>query len=304
MRHPAAAAAAFTGSLRGGRALFDAASARPTPIPFYAEMGSVNPIFILPGALRERGEAIAAGYIQSLNLGVGQFCTNPGLVFGLDSEPLSAFVENTAAKAAEIAPATMLHAGIHGAYVSGVEAISAKEKLRLAGQSGTPALPARAEAACYVFETDADGLRAHPELYEEVFGPVSTVVKCPSPADFEEFAEKLDGSLTASLHGTEEDLRTHRRLVEILERKAGRLIFNGYPTGIEVCHAMHHGGPYPATCHSYFTSIGTRCIDRFVRPVCYQSWPQSMLPEELRDDNPRGILRLVDGERTRGAVGG
>ncbi|MCB1228888.1 MAG: aldehyde dehydrogenase (NADP(+)) [Verrucomicrobiae bacterium] len=304
VQHPETTAAAFTGSLRGGRALYDAANARPAPIPFYAEMGSVNPIFVLPGALKERGEAISAGYIQSLTLGVGQFCTNPGLVLGLESDELSAFVEGAASGAKGAAPATMLHAGIHHAFVEGVNAMQHRSGLTLVGESGTPADPAKSEAACYVFETDADGLRNNPELFEEVFGPVSTVVKCPSPSDLEEFAAQLDGSLTASIHGTEEDLATYRGLIDILEKKVGRLIFNGFPTGIEVCHAMHHGGPYPATAHSYFTSIGTRCIQRFVRPLCFQGWPQSQLPEELRDDNPRGILRLVDGEYTRDAITG
>lgn len=302
VQHPEAAAAAFTGSLRGGRALYDAAGGRRVPIPFYAEMGSVNPIFVLPGALKERGPAVASGYIQSLTLGVGQFCTNPGLVFGLESAEWSQFVEQAAEGARNAAPATMLHAGIHHAFVTGVREMQERSGLRLAAQSSRPADSARAEAACHVFETDAEGLRRNPELYEEVFGPVSTVVGCASPEELEEFAAQLEGSLTATLHGTEEDLARHRGLVDILEKKVGRLIFNGYPTGIEVCHAMHHGGPYPAASHSHFTSIGTRCIYRFVRPVCFQGWPQDQLPEELRDANPRGILRLQEGVLTRDPV--
>lgn len=302
VQHPETTAAAFTGSLRGGRALFDAANARPVPIPFYAEMGSVNPIFVLPGALKERGGDIATGYIQSLTLGVGQFCTNPGLVFGLDSEEMNSFVSGAAESAKAAAPATMLHAGIHHAFTEGVNAMQHRSGLTLVGQSSTQAVEAKSEAACFVFETDADGLRNNPELYEEIFGPVSTVVKCPEGSDLEEFASQMEGSLTASIHGTEEDLANHRGLIDILEKKVGRLIFNGFPTGIEVCHAMHHGGPYPATAHSYFTSIGTRCIDRFVRPLCFQGWPQSQLPEELQDTNPRGILRLVEGEYTKDPV--
>ncbi|MBL9153809.1 MAG: aldehyde dehydrogenase (NADP(+)) [Verrucomicrobiales bacterium] len=302
VQHPETTAAAFTGSLRGGRALYDAAAARRVPIPFYAEMGSVNPIFVLPGALKERGSAVAAGYIQSLTLGVGQFCTNPGLAFGLGSAEWDQFVTQAAEGAKNAAPATMLHAGIHHAFVTGVRELQERSGLRLAAQSSQPADAAKSEAACHVFETDADGLRQNPELYEEIFGPVSTVVKCAAPAELEEFASQLDGSLTASLHGTEEDLATYRGLIDILEKKVGRLIFNGFPTGIEVCHAMHHGGPYPASSHSFFTSIGTRCIERFVRPVCFQGWPQSQLPEELRDDNPRGILRLQEGVLTRDPV--
>ena len=302
VRHPKTVAVAFTGSLSGGRALMDAAAARPAPIPFYAEMGSVNPIFLLPGALEARAEEIAAGYIQSLTLGVGQFCTNPGLVLGIDGAGMSRLVDAAAAAARKIPPATMLHAGIHYAFQEGVRAMQHMSGLRLAGQSGAPADEAKSEAACHVFETDADGLRNNPELFEEVFGPVSTVVRCGSPADLEEFAAQMEGSLTASIHGTEADLAGHRGLIDILERKVGRLIFNGYPTGIEVCHSMHHGGPFPASGHSHFTSIGTRCIFRFVRPLCYQNWPQSQLPDELKDENPLRILRLINGERTKAPV--
>lgn len=301
VRHPKTTAAAFTGSLKGGRALFDAASARPVPIPFYAEMGSVNPVFLLPGALRERAEGIASGFVQSLTLGVGQFCTNPGLVFGLDSGELSGFVDSVKSKAAAVPPATMLHAGIHQAYVSGVDSIQGMDGLALVTKA-EGADPAKNQAAAHVFTTDAVGLRSNPALYEEVFGPVSTIVNCRTPEEMEEFAAKLEGSLTATLHGTEEDLEAYRGLVELLETKVGRLIFNGYPTGIEVCHAMHHGGPYPAATHSHFTSIGSRCILRFVRPLCYQGWPQSALPPELQNANPLGIMRLVDGVATREPV--
>ena len=297
--HPEIKAAAFTGSLGGGRALFDVANARPQPIPFYAEMGSVNPIFILPEALAERGNEIAQGYVASLTTGVGQFCTNPGLVFGMESDALSDFTKTAGVAAGEWQPATMLHAGIHHAFEAGVEKMESMPELKLVGESFVKPDPDRSEAACHVFETNADGLRAHPELYDEVFGPVSTVVNCQSTADLEHFANQLDGSLTASIHGTEADLAAHRNLVTILEKKIGRLIFNGYPVGLEVNDSIHHGGPYPATCHSHFTSIGTRCINRFIRPVCYQNWPDPQLPDELKNANPLGIWRLVDGEWTQ-----
>ncbi len=299
VNHPATTAVAFTGSLRGGRALFDAACARPHPIPCYAEMGSVNPVFVLPGALAERGGPIAEGYIQSLNLGVGQFCTNPGLVFGLESAELTEFVGAASQKAAAVAPASMLHAGIHESYDRGVQEIRTLSGVNLAGASSDAPDPTKSQAACYVFETDSTSLKTHPGLFEEVFGPASTVVKCQSPQELEEFARQLEGSLTASVHGTAEDLAAHETLIKILEEKVGRLVFNGYPTGIEVCPSMHHGGPYPATTHSHFTSIGTRCIYRFVRPVCYQDSPQETLPEELRDRNSREICRLVDNVVTR-----
>lgn len=299
VEHPGIAAAAFTGSLAGGRALFDIANARPQPIPFYAEMGSINPVFLLPGALQARAEGIAQGFVAALTAGVGQFCTNPGLVLGLESEEWTRFRSLASEKVAGYAPATMLHPGIHGAYSAGIADRLARAGLELVGQSGDPASAERGEAAAYLFATTQEGLLADPTLFEELFGPVSTLVSCSDPGDFIEVAERLEGSLSATLHGTEEDLLNHRELIEVLRRKVGRLIFNGYPVGLEICHSIHHGGPYPATTHSHFTSIGTRAMHRFVRPVCYQDWPDALLPMELQNANPRGILRILDGERTR-----
>ncbi len=302
VKHPAICAGAFTGSLAGGRALFDVANNRPDPIPFYAELGSVNPIFVLPGALAERADQIAEGFVAALTTGVGQFCTSPGLVFGLGSKGLENFSKAAVEKVSEYIPQTMLHAGIHHAFVSGVDSLKNCNELELTGESAQRPLPEKAEAGCYLFQTDAAGLETNPALYEEIFGPVSTVVECGSPDELEKFAEQLDGSLSASVHGTEEDLKNYARLITILERKTGRLVFNGYPVGLEVCHSMHHGGPFPATCHSHFTSVGTRCINRFVRPVCYQDWPQSALPVELQDTNPAEIWRIVDGEQRNDRV--
>lgn len=293
VQHPLTRAVAFTGSLAGGRALHDLAARRPRPIPVYAEMGSVNPVFLLPGALAERAAGIASGYVQSVTLGVGQFCTNPALVFGLEGGPFSEFVEGAAAAAGEVAPASMLHAGIHRTYVDGVEARRGVDGLEPAGQSAKAASESASEAACQLFVADADMVRIRPELFfEELFGPTSTMVRCTDPAEFEEFARRLDGSLTATIHGTEADLEAHAGLIRILETKVGRLIFNGFPTGIEVCDAMHHGGPYPAATHPFFTSIGSRGIYRFVRPLCYQGWPDGKLPPELQDGNPLGLQRL------------
>ena len=302
VNHPAIQAVAFTGSLLGGRALADAAAARPVPIPVYAEMGSVNPVFVLPGALAERGDQIAEGFVQSLTLGVGQFCTNPGLVFGVESEALNSFVGEVATHTEASAPATMLHPGIHQAFEKGTAALGELSGMDLAARASTPGDAARSEATPTVYRTTSDEIRGQDALYEEVFGPVSTVVSCKNPDEFEEFASKLTGSLTATLHGTEEDLQNHAGLIAALEERVGRLIFNGFPTGIEVCDAMHHGGPYPAATHSYFTSIGTRAIDRFVRPVCYQGWPDAQLPTELQNANPQGIMRMIDGKRSSDAV--
>lgn len=302
VEHPGIFAAAFTGSLAGGRALYDAACRRPVPIPFYAEMGSVNPVFVLPGALEERAEAIADGFVAALVQGVGQFCTNPGLVLGYETDDWRRFSDLVAERVAATRPATMLHAGIHSAFLAGLEERGKSESLQLLGKTSADADPARLEAAPHIFWTTQQGLMDDPTLFDELFGPVSIFAGCGVPEDFAAVVEKLDGSLSATIHGTEADLAEHRDLVEALQRKAGRLIFNGFPVGLEVCHSIHHGGPYPATSLSRYTSVGTRAIERFVRPVCYQDWPDGQLPMELQDKNPRGVMRLVDGTRTREGI--
>lgn len=303
VQHPKLTAAAFTGSLAGGRALFNVANNRPIPIPFYAEMGSVNPVFVLPGAIKKGVNHVSAGFVGALTQGVGQFCTNPGIVAGVESEEWNNFATDVAERVSGFSPATMLHPGIHHAYTTGIDSRNEIEEIELIGKSGVDPDPEKNEAAAYVYRTSFDGMSSNPELYEELFGPVSTLVGCAGLDDFVAMAERLDGSLSATIHGTEQDLIDYRPLVKVLQRKAGRLIFNGYPVGLEVCHSIHHGGPYPATCHSYFTSVGTRCIERFVRPVCYQDWPNSQLPLALQNANPRGVWRMVDGERTRESIG-
>jgi alpha-ketoglutaric semialdehyde dehydrogenase len=299
-KHSLTAAVAFTGSLRGGRALFDACTSRPRPIPFYGELGSVNPVFLLPGALRERAPAMAEAYVTSLTMGVGQFCTNPGLVFGLKSAEFGAFMDKTAELVKAFPPATMLHGGISSSFDSGVERISKVPGMRVAAKSATASNPRASQAAATVFITDQKTFSTHDVLREEVFGPTSVVTYCETKAELEQLADTFDGQLTASIHGTVEDLKEHARLVRILERKAGRIIFNGYGTGIEVCPSMHHGGHYPAATHSFFTSIGTAAIYRFVRPVCYQGFPDECLPEPLQNKNANGAWRMVDGAMTNG----
>jgi alpha-ketoglutaric semialdehyde dehydrogenase len=297
--HPITRAVAFTGSLKGGRALFDAACQRPEPIPVYAEMGSVNPVFLLPGALRQRGEKIAEAYIQSVNMGVGQFCTNPAMVLGLKGPELAAFTNTAGKLAAAVAPASMLHRGISEAYEAGTAVWHTIDGLTMAGRSGADPDHQRSEAACRIFTAPLAVVEANEELQREVFGPCSIVAECADLESLLAFASKLEGQLTAALHGTEEDLREFAPLVRLLERKVGRIIFNGFGTGIEPCPSMHHGGPYPAASHSHFTSIGTGSILRFVRPVCYQGFPDSELPPELQNANPTGAMRLVDGVLTR-----
>ena len=281
VRHPGVCAVAFTGSLKGGRALFDIACSRPNPIPFYAEMGSSNPVFLLPGALAERSDKIAEGYVQSVTMGVGQFCTNPAIVLGLESESLESFVSCASEAASNYAPQTMLHPGIHAAYQSGCKRLGETEGVTQVGVSESAADNAANQAACAIYSADFSVLDASEEL-EEVFGPSSTVYKCQSRDQMIKFASELDGHLTATIHGTEQDLIDHADLVNILQHKVGRIVFNGFPTGIDVCNAMHHGGPYPAATHSFYTSIGHHSIYRFAKPVCFQGFPDSMLPEALR----------------------
>ena len=301
VRQPATAAVGFTGSHRAGRAIFDAACSRPEPIPVYAEMGSVNPVFVLPGALRERSEEICRGLVQSVCLGVGQFCTNPGLVFGLRSEGFRAFATATGQRILREPAGVMLHRGIRESYGRGLQAIAGLSGVRL---TGTVAVEQGAEtlAGGAVLLTDDETFLKNPVLSEEIFGPSTVLVECSSAERMQQIVETMRGNLTATIQGTEQDLSEHRELIRLLEKKVGRIVFNGYPTGVEVCSAMHHGGPYPATTDGKFTSVGTAAIYRFARPVCYQNFPQEMLPDELKDGNPRGIWRQVDGKLTKEPV--
>jgi len=274
VRHPKIAAGAFTGSLRAGRALFDAAARRPVPIPFFAEMGSVNPVFLLKGALAERGDAIADGLSQSVNLGVGQFCTCPGLVAEVESPALERFTAQLRDRFLRGAPGVMLTSAIAHSYRKAIERIESIPGVSTS--SGTRTGPV-------LFDAGAATVLEHEELRREVFGPATVLVRCRSGAEMLDLARHLEGSLTATIHGTVEDLRENRPLVSLLTRKAGRLVFNGYPTGVEVCAAMQHGGPYPATTDPRFTSVGTAAIQRFCRPVCFQDCPPEFLPAELQE---------------------
>lgn len=302
VKHPLTRAVAFTGSLRGGKALWEIANARPEPIPVYAELGSANPVFILPQALEQRSEQIAQGYVQSTNLGVGQFCTNPGLLLGLKGEPFTKFTTAVAAAAQATAPQTMLHAGIRDAYVQGTDAIAKTPGVTLVAKSAQAADPHLTQAACVMFKTDVKTFEAQPVLHREVFGPTSLIVEADTAVELETIAHHLEGHLTATIHATDDDLKNHASLVRILERKVGRIVINGFPTGVEVAHAMHHGGPYPASLDGHWTSIGSASIYRFVRPVCYQGFPDASLPAELQNGNPRKIWRKLDGEMSKDAV--
>ena len=306
VRHPLTRAVGFTGSLRGGRALMDAAAGRPEPIPVYAEMGSINPVFVLPGALAERGRQIAEGLKASVTLGTGQFCTSPGLVVGLEGDETRRFIDDATALFADSPQGAMLYGGIRDAYRDKVRQFAGVPGVTVA--AGSPdgngnGAGAGFTAGAALLTADARTFLDHPVLAEEVFGPSTLVVTGRSREELIEVARGLHGHLTATVHGTPADLHEFRDLVAILERKVGRLVFNGFPTGIEPCPAVHHGGPYPATSDAgRSTSIGTAAVERFTRPLCYQNWPQDALPPELRDDNPRGIWRMIDGELTKEPV--
>lgn len=289
VRHPAIKAVGFTGSRRGGLALMETASKRPEPIPVYAEMGSINPVFILPEAMRTRGAEIAAGLHASVTLGVGQFCTNPGLVITEFGAAVPAFVDELHARMSATPAETMLTAGICNAYRGGIA--------RLAGVRGVEqrvSVPAGGEAAAgaALFFTDAETFLRERDLMDEVFGP-STVIVESSREKLLDVARALEGQLTVTIHATDAELASYRDLVAILETRAGRLVFNGFPTGVEVSNAIVHGGPFPATSDGRSTSVGTRAIERFTRAVCYQDFPDAALPPELQEANPLSIRRVV-----------
>jgi NADP-dependent aldehyde dehydrogenase len=257
-------------------------------------MGSINPVFLLSNVLQQKAEELAAGMHGSVTLGVGQFCTNPGLAFVESGAAAAAFSKKLETLMGSTPPGTMLTADLCSAYRAGVEKFSRAAGVRRAASVDAGAGKAQAGAALFV--TDAAAFLGNHSLMEEVFGPSTLVVECASREQMLAAARRLEGQLTATIHGTPEDLAANGELVELLTQKAGRLVFNGFPTGVEVCHAMTHGGPYPATSDGRSTSVGTRAIERFARPVCYQNFPDAALPDELKEANPLGIWRLVDGK--------
>ena len=299
VRHPFTRAVGFTGSRAAGRALFDAAASRPDPIPVFAEMSSLNPIFILPGALKERAAQIAEGLKGSVTLGVGQFCTKPGLVFGLRDDRWEQFQTMLAGAVEGVAPTTMLHAGIYESYRAGLARATTTKGVKVLARSKAPADPAKTQGEAVVACVDAAEFAREPDLVEEVFGPFSLLISAGTMPELMGIASNLDGQLTATVHGTPADLENARPLLRLLERKAGRLIINGFPTGVEVCPSMNHGGPYPATTDVRFSSVGTAALQRFVRPICYQDFPAAQLPAALQEGNPLGIWRTVEGKLTR-----
>lgn len=292
VKHPSIKAIGFTGSYKGGKAIFDTAVARPEPIPVYAEMGSVNPVFVLPRIIQEKSQSIAQNFVASVTLGVGQFCTNPGMLLLEKNQAFIAELEN---QIQEANGGVMLTSGIKDAYRKGVE--KSENISKVIGKGKTPTGFTAVEPV--LFHADIETLIANPHLSEEIFGPTSIVVEGNSKDELLAVAKSLSGHLTATVFGTEADLNEYQDLLEILQQKVGRLIINGFPTGVEVCHAMVHGGPFPSTTDSRSTSVGTGSITRFTRPVCFQNFPDSLLPDELKSDNPLNIWRLTDGQTVK-----
>jgi len=297
VKHPAVKAVGLTGSFTAGKALFDAAVNREVPIPVYAEMGSTNPVFILPEAMRERGEKIAAGFSGSVTLGVGQFCTNPGILIHENIAGAKEFTKHLEEEFKKTSGGVMLTETIFKAYKNGLAHHAKVEGIEVLATGKDLNQPLAAQPI--LFKTTGSTFGEDAELAEEIFGPTSLVVETTSKEEMLSIARNLSGHLTATVHGTDNDLTAYKELFDILEQKVGRIVINGFPTGVEVCHAMVHGGPYPATTDGRSTSVGTAAIHRFTRPVCYQGLPSELLPAELKNENPLNVWRLVNGQRTQ-----
>jgi 2,5-dioxopentanoate dehydrogenase len=297
LQHHKVKAVGFTGSINGGRALYNLAAQRDEPIPVFAEMGSINPVVILPEALSERGEDLARTYAGSITLGTGQFCTNPGLILGIKGDSLNSFIEKLSEEIIQIEPTCMLHPNIIGAYEMNKQKILSQKGLHIVADYETEVKSNYARQSV----TTIEGVTflENTTLHQEVFGPFSIVVQCEDTNQLEEIVSKLEGQLTGTIIASNNELIQYSKVIEALQYRVGRIIFNGVPTGVEVCSAMVHGGPYPASTDSRFTAVGINSIKRWVRPFSFQDWPDNLLPNELKDENPLGISRLINGEQTK-----
>ena len=294
VKHEHTKAVGFTGSLAGGKQLFDWGNQRKEPIPVFAEMGSVNPVFLLPEKMKTSSEEIAKLYAASISLGVGQFCTNPGIIIGIDNDDLKKFTNTLAAEIKKIAPAPMLNAGIYKNYVEkrGI-ALAQSEVTQIEVSEKKAGLN---ERTATIASTTATEYLTNAIIQQEVFGPYSIIIKCADINEMIAVAKKTEGQLTCTLMATENDILQNEKLINIVENICGRFILNSVPTGVEVCLAMQHGGPFPATTDSRFTSVGADGIKRFARPIAYQNWPNALLPDELKNENPLAIWRTINGE--------
>lgn len=291
--HPLAKGVGFTGSFAGGKALFDLAHARPEPIPVFAEMSSTNPVILLPDTLKRDARATAAKLAASITLGVGQFCTNPGLLVAVDGDGLNELAGTLAEEIVKVSPGTMLHQGIADNYHKRLEATLAQKGVKVEAKSQTGS---EKQGQPVVASVQAADFLKNPTLAEEVFGPFSLIVRCKDINELSTAINHMHGQLTVTLIGDEGELERHPNLLNVLKEKAGRLVINGVPTGVEVCPSMQHGGPFPSTTDSRFTSVGSDAIKRFVRPVAFQNFPESLLPDELKMSNPLGIWRYFNSE--------
>ncbi|WP_144733515.1 aldehyde dehydrogenase (NADP(+)) [Acinetobacter oleivorans] len=301
VEHPLIQAAGFTGSLEGGMALYNLAQSRPQPIPFFAEMSSVNPVVVLSQALSSRGEQIAQDTVASFNMGCGQFCTKPGLILGVQGPEFDSFVAALAESTQKAVPQVMLNEGTLKSYRQGIDALNCEAGFEVIATGQEAELVSQAKA--HLFKADQSVLLSgNPKLQHEVFGPMSIVIGVEDEATLLKGIEALGGQLTATIIGDENELSEAGELLHLLTGKAGRVLFNGFPTGVEVSDAMVHGGPFPATSDARGTSVGTGAIERFLRPVCFQNTPQVLLPDALKDSNPLQITRLVNGQLSQAQI--
>jgi 2,5-dioxopentanoate dehydrogenase len=291
-------AVGFTGSLAGGKALFDIANKRPDPIPVFAEMSSINPVILLPESLKRDADKSAASLAASITLGVGQFCTNPGLIISVEGEGLTKFIKALSADLAKVLPGTMLHQGIADNYAKKLTSALSQKGVMVEGESAASGTASQGRPL--VASTSAETFLKNPSLAEEVFGPFSLIVRCKNSDELHKVINYTHGQLTASVIADESEIAKHAALLNILVEKAGRLIINGVPTGVEVCPSMMHGGPFPATTDSRFSAVGIDAVKRFARPVAFQNFPDSLLPEELKNENPLSIWRMVNSKWTQG----
>lgn len=297
-QHKDIQAVAFTGSFSGGKALFDIANRRENPIPVFAEMGSINPVFALKNLIENKAETLAKEYISSLTLGVGQFCTNPGVLIAVKGPSLDRFIAAIKNEIQEIIPSHMLHYGIYENFEKHKTTAIAQPEIEIIATTATE----EGKGSPAVVKTNAQSFLHNPVLSEEVFGPFGIIVSCENQEELVQIAQNLKGQLTITVAATSDDVRENAELITLLKDKCGRLLFNGMPTGVEVVYAMQHGGPFPSTTDSRFTSVGPDAVKRFVRPISFQNWPDEFLPEELKNENPLQISRIVNGEVNSGSL--
>jgi len=300
--HPHTKAVGFTGSYLGGKQLFDWANQRKEPIPVFAEMGSINPVFLLPEKLNNEANAVAKLYAGSITLGVGQFCTNPGLIIGIESEGLQTFIHDLGKIIQQTPPAKMLHKGIASAYTEKKSNALLQEEVHLVAETEIADTGSDLMGAPTIATASGQAFLNNPVLHQEVFGPYSIIIRCKDSNEMLEVAKHLEGQLTATLMATDNDIKNNEELVEAVKNICGRFILNGVPTGVEVCWSMQHGGPFPASTDSRFTSVGADGIKRFARPIAFQNWSNELLPDELKNENPLDIWRMVNGELTKAGM--